>query len=148
LKATISNLERQLQDLIELNDAFGTKFSPSLDFIHELISNLQIHCAKHRRYSAHTFSVTYFLHCCSGKAYHFVKQLLPLPAVSQFYTIFRPAVLLQEQRLTSLDSLHHLVGEWRFREGLSSDSRIEVILVVDAATFQPDVFRPSRNGLH
>jgi hypothetical protein len=56
--------------------------------------------------------------------------------------IFQAAVLLQEQHLTSLDSLHHLVGEWRFREGLSSDFRIEVILGVDAATFQPDASTP------
>jgi hypothetical protein len=37
-----------------------------------------------------------------------------------------------------LDSLHHLVGEWRFREGLCSDSQIEFIFGVDAAMFQPD----------
>jgi hypothetical protein len=71
-----------------------------------------------------------------------LKQLLPFPAVSQLYTIFQPAVLLQEQHLTSLDSLHHLVGEWRFCEGLSSDSRIEIIHGVDAATFQPDANTP------
>jgi hypothetical protein len=90
----------------------------------------------------HTLRMAYFLYCCSGKAYRFLKQLLPLPAVSQLCTIFQPTVLLQEQHFRSLDSLHHLVSEWRFREGLSSDSRIEVILGVDAATFQPDANIP------
>jgi hypothetical protein len=67
LKATISNLERRLQDLIELNDAFGTKSSPSLDFIRELISNLRIDCPKHRRYSARTLSVACFLYAVPAK---------------------------------------------------------------------------------
>jgi hypothetical protein len=69
LKATIPNLERLLQDLIELNDALGTKSSPSLDFIRELISNLRIDYPKHRLYSAHTLRVADCLYCCSGKVY-------------------------------------------------------------------------------
>jgi hypothetical protein len=142
VKAMISNSERRLQDLIELNDAFGTESSLSLDFIRGLINNLRIDCPEHRRYSAHTISVVYSLYYCSGKAYRFLKQLLPLPAVSQLHMIFQSTVLLHEQHLTSLDSLHHLVGECRFRDELSSDSQIDIILEVDAATLQPDANSP------
>jgi hypothetical protein len=34
--------------------------------------------------------------------------------------------------------VHHIVEQWRFREGLSDHLQVPVILGVDAATFEPD----------
>jgi hypothetical protein len=77
-------------------------------------------------------SIRYFLNSCSAKAYLFLKQLVPLPSVSQLYKIFKLVVLFEEQYLTCLDSLHNLAAKWHCREGMSSDSPIKAFFGGDA----------------
>jgi hypothetical protein len=137
LQATISNLQERLEHSIDLTEAFNRESSCVINFIPELIDNLRSACPN-RRYSPHMLSISHFLYFCSAKTYPLLRQLVPLPSVSQLYKLFQPVVLFEKQYLICLDSLHNLVAEWRCREGRSSDSPIKLILGVDAATFQPD----------
>jgi hypothetical protein len=140
----IAELESMLADLrtifVYLNEIVTTPWfqnARAKEFAMELIRNLGI-APNHRRYSLESHAISYFLYCCSGKRYRFLKQFLPFPSVSLLYECFHPLVLAEEQYLTEICSMVHIMEQWRFQNGLAADLRVPIILGVDAATFEAD----------
>ena len=87
-----------------------------------------------RRYSEQMFRFAYVLLSYSPRAFHFVRQQIPLPCKSRVYTKFGPCIMNMKLKLTHLSKIRQLLQDFLQRE--SPETRITCTLGVDAFAFR------------
>lgn len=78
------------------------------DLFHELV-RLHQQNKYSRRYSEELFRFAYIFLSYSPRAFHFVRQRIPLPSKSRLYTKFGPFIKQMKSNLTDINGAHNLL---------------------------------------
>jgi hypothetical protein len=93
-------------------------------YVGEIDANAAASSLFHSRHSGSFYHMVFFLWYCSPKSYRVLKQILPIPSISQIFARFQPREKVDERCLTSFIGIPALVSEQRIKKDLALEGVI------------------------